>query len=48
MRHKRVTNLVVKDGQIDKKLMGKNCAVILKQAGINVKDDLRLAVFVTK
>ncbi len=43
----RVTNLVVKDGQIDKKLMGKNCAVILKQAGINVKDDLRLAVFVT-
>ncbi|MCL6086779.1 MAG: aldehyde dehydrogenase [Actinobacteria bacterium] len=43
----RVTNLVVKNGEIDKKLMGKNCAVILKQAGINAKDDLRLAVFVT-
>jgi propionaldehyde dehydrogenase len=43
----RVTNLVVKNGEIDKKLMGKDCAVILKQAGINVRDDLRLAVFVT-
>lgn len=42
----RVTNLVVKNGEIDKKLMGKDCAVILKQAGINAKDDLRLAVFV--
>lgn len=42
----RVTNLVVKNGEIDKKLMGKDCAVILKQAGINVRDDLRLAVFV--
>ena len=44
----KVTSLVVKNGQIDKKLMGKDCAVILKQAGIsNVRDDLRLAVFVT-
>jgi propionaldehyde dehydrogenase len=44
----RVTNLVVKNGSIDKKLMGKDCAIILKQAGIDAKENLRLAVFVVK
>ncbi|MHB1334892.1 MAG: aldehyde dehydrogenase [Candidatus Humimicrobiaceae bacterium] len=42
----RVTNLVIKNNAVDKKLMGKDCSIILKQAGINAKDDLRLAVFV--
>jgi len=42
----RVTNLVIKNNAVDKKLMGKDCSVILKQAGINAKDNLRLAVFV--
>ena len=44
----RVTNLVIKNNAVDKKLMGKDCSIILKQAGINAKDDLRLAVFVAK
>ncbi|MHB1252661.1 MAG: aldehyde dehydrogenase [Candidatus Humimicrobiaceae bacterium] len=42
----RVTNLVIKNNAVDKKLMGKDCSIILKQAGINAKEDLRLAVFV--
>ena len=44
----KVTNLVIKNGAVDKKLMGKDCSIILKQAGINAKDNLRLAVFVAK
>ncbi|MHB1346756.1 MAG: aldehyde dehydrogenase [Candidatus Humimicrobiaceae bacterium] len=42
----RVTNLVIKDNAVDKKLMGKDCSIILKQAGINAREGLRLAVFV--
>ncbi|MHB1376375.1 MAG: aldehyde dehydrogenase [Candidatus Humimicrobiaceae bacterium] len=43
-----VTNLVIKNGSVDKKLMGKDCSIILKQAGISAKEGLRLAVFVAK
>ena len=44
----KVTNLVIKNGSVDKKLMGKDCSIILKQAGISAKENLRLAVFVAK
>jgi len=43
----KVLNLVVKDGEIVKSYMGKDCSVILKDAGIDVSSDVRLAVFVT-
>jgi propionaldehyde dehydrogenase len=44
----RVTNLVVKEGEIVKSYIGKNCDIILKDAGINVDPNIRLAVFITK
>jgi propionaldehyde dehydrogenase len=43
----KVVNVVVKDGEIVKSYMGKDCAVILNAAGINVDPAIRLAVFVT-
>ncbi len=43
----KVTALVVRDGQIDKGLMGKDAAIILGKAGIHADPKLRLAVFVT-
>lgn len=44
----RVINVVVKDGEIVKGYMGKNCDVILKDAGIDVSPEIRLAVFIAK
>ncbi len=43
----KVTDLVVKDGEIVKELMGKDCPVILGKAGIDVASSVKLAVFVT-
>lgn len=43
----KVTNLVVKDSEIVKSYMGKDCNIILKEAGIEVDPSIRLAVFVT-
>ncbi len=42
----KVVNLVVKEGEIVKSYMGKNCDVILRDAGITVDPSTRLAVFV--
>ena len=42
-----VVKLVVKEGEIDKNYMGKDLDLILKDAGINVSSDMRLAVFLT-
>jgi propionaldehyde dehydrogenase len=42
----KVVNLVVKDGEIVKGYMGKNCSLILKDAGITAGENIRLAVFV--
>jgi len=42
----KVTDIVVKDGEIVKELMGKDCPVILQKAGINVDSSVKLAVFV--
>ncbi|MBN1299040.1 MAG: aldehyde dehydrogenase [Actinobacteria bacterium] len=43
----KVANIVVKDGEIVKSYMGKDCSVILQAAGISVDPATRLAVFVT-
>jgi len=43
---RKVTNLVVKNGEIDKRYMGKDVSIILGDAGINVDSNKRLAVFV--
>ncbi len=42
----RVTEIVVKDGEINKDYMGKDASKILADAGINVDPSERLAVFV--
>ena len=44
----KVINIVVKDGEIVKGYMGKNCDVILKDAGINIDPAIKLAVFIAK
>lgn len=44
----KVTNLVVKDGEIVKSYMGKDCNVILKDAGIEIDPGIKLAVFVAR
>jgi len=44
----RVANVVVKDGEIVKGYMGKDCDIILKEAGITVDPATRLAVFMAK
>ena len=43
---RKVVDIVVKDGEIVKSYMGKNCDVILKDAGITVDPSIRLAVFI--
>jgi len=43
----KITDTVVKDGEIVKELMGKDCPVLLEKAGIRVDDSVKLAVFVT-
>jgi propionaldehyde dehydrogenase len=43
----KVAATVVKDGEIVKGYMGKDCDVILKAAGITVDPSIRLAVFIT-
>ena len=43
----KVAATVVKDGEIVKGYMGKDCDVILKAAGIAVDPSIRLAVFIT-
>jgi len=42
----KVTNLVIKNGEIDKGYMGKDVSIILGDAGINVDSSIRLSVFV--
>ncbi|MFO7929497.1 MAG: aldehyde dehydrogenase [Candidatus Humimicrobiaceae bacterium] len=42
----KVTDLVVKDNEIVKELMGKDCTVLLKRAGADVGGQPKLAVFV--
>ncbi|MGM0366438.1 MAG: aldehyde dehydrogenase [Actinomycetota bacterium] len=42
----RITDLVVKDGEIVKELMGKDCPVLLEKAGISADSSAKLAVFV--
>jgi len=44
----KVINVVVKDGEIVKGYMGKNCDVILKDAQINIDPGIKLAVFIAK
>jgi propionaldehyde dehydrogenase len=44
----RVAGIVVKDGEIVKSYMGKNCQVILKDAGITIGENIRLAVFIAQ
>jgi len=41
----KVVSVVVKEGEIVKSYMGKNCDIILRDAGINVDPSVRLAVF---
>ena len=41
----KVTNLIVKDGEIVKSYMGKDCGIILNDAGIAAGKNIRLAVF---
>ncbi len=47
LQAQKVQSVVVKDNEIVKSYMGKDCAVILKDAGIDVNPQTRLAVFVT-
>lgn len=42
----KVVSIVVKEGEIVKSYMGKNCDIILKDAGITVDPSVKLAVFV--
>ncbi len=42
----KVTDMVIKDGEINKDYMGKDAAKILADAGIDAGPDIRLAVFV--
>ncbi len=42
----RVTDVVVKDNEVVKELMGKDCPVILQKSGINFDNSVKLAVFV--
>jgi propionaldehyde dehydrogenase len=44
----KVVGVVVKDGEIVKSYMGKDCNVILKAAGIEIDPSIRLAVFIAK
>jgi len=45
---RKVTDTVTKDGEIVKGYIGKNCDLILRDAGISADPSVRLAVFVTK
>lgn len=41
----RVTKLVIKDGKINTDYIGRDVQIILRDAGIHVNDDCRLAIF---
>ena len=41
----KVTNLVIKDGKMNRSYIGRNVQVILKDVGITIGDEYRLAIF---